>query len=150
MTTRATELGSADFWNRLATDPKQLAMEVCTIDLNDLERTMYQHAGLRAWIGTVCENARVEKSKAEWRLEKAQASAFLTAKGANDPQTNKPKNVDTCKAEALLSPEVEAAQQALFGADEKYGALKAMVSALEERKDMIVQIAAKRRQEASA
>lgn len=143
-----TELGSPAFWARLASDPKALAVEVCTIDLVDLERTLYQHPGLRAWVGVACEDARVAKSRAEWNVKRSEAQAFITAKGELDEQTKKPKNADTCKAEATLSPAVEVAMLALFAADEKYGAFRAMTSALEERSQMLVQISARRRQEA--
>lgn len=145
---KPTELGSTEFWQRLAADPKALALEVCTIDAVDLERTMYQHPGLRAWVNAACEVARVEKGRAEFGITKARAVAFLKAKEAPDQQTNKQKNADTCKAEADASPEVEAAYERLFSADDQYGALRAMSTALEDRKDMLVQISAKRRQEA--
>lgn len=144
---KPTELGSKEFWDRLASDPKALAVEVCTIDLVDLDRTLYQHPGLRAWINVAFENAQTEKERAEWKVTKARAAAFLKAKEVPDPQTNKQKNADTCKAEAEQSPELEAAMQELFVAQDKLGALKAMAKALEDRKDMLVQISANRRKE---
>lgn len=144
---KQTELGSKEFWQRLREDPKALAVEVCTVSLVDLDKTLYEHSGLRAWVNTAYENARTAKAQAEWKVTKTRASVLLNAKATLDAQTNKPKTVDAVKAEVDNDPTVDAAENELLQADEKCGSLKAMANALEDRLQMLIQISANRRKE---
>lgn len=140
------ELGSPEFWLRLQSDPAALAALVCFIDIVDLDTTLQHHAALHAWINAAHEVARVDEERARWALTRDRAVALLQARGV-DPHTKKPKTVDVLDAEADSSDAVQSATAALMAAQEKRGALRAMASALEDRKDMLIQIAAKRRQE---
>lgn len=142
-----TPLGVPVWWDRLNTEPQKLAAEVCLVDVSKLDETLQGHPALRAWVNAVHEGARIEEEQAKWQVTKSYALAFLRAKTTPDPDTGKGKNVDTLKAEAESDPEHVAAQEALFVIQRKRGALRAMADALEDRKDMLIQIAAKRRKE---
>lgn len=132
-----TDLGSNEFWERIQREPARLAAEVCFVDVVNLVETLQKHPGLRAWVNAQHEVARIEEERAKWELTKARARALLDAKGT----------VDERKAAAEIAPAVIAAQEALFGTQEKRGALRAMADALEDRLQMLIQIAAKQRQE---
>lgn len=133
----AVELGSKDFWDMLAADPRKLAVEVCKVDIRMLDLTLQHHPALRAWVNAAHEMAKVEEERALWGLRVARARAVLASAGT----------VQEREAQTELAEGVKVAQEAVFLAQEKRGALRAMASALEDRKDMLIQIAAKRRKE---
>lgn len=141
------ELGSVEFWDKLAADPAHLASAVCMIDITDLDLTLQFHAALHAWINAAHEVARVEEERTRWNLTRERALALLHARSGLDQTTGKAKTVDVLAAEADVAPAVQQANEELLAAMEKRGALRAMASALEDRKDMLIQIAAKRRAE---
>ena len=132
-----TDLGSAEFWQRIQADPARLAAEVCFVDVAELDKTLQKHPSLRAWVNATHEVARIEEERAKWRLTVARARALLAATGT----------VDERKALADTAEPVQQATEAVFAAQEKRGALRAMADALEDRVQMLVQIAAKQRQE---
>jgi hypothetical protein len=140
------ELGSTEFWERLSSSAEQLCWEVCSIDLVNLDQTLQRHAALRGWVNAAHEAARVVEERAKWDLTKAEARAIIAARDIVDAKGKTPP-VEIVKAQAALDPNVEAATIALRATEERRGALRAMSSALEDRKDMLVQLAAKRRQE---
>lgn len=141
------ELGSQEFWERLRTDPALLAHEVCRIDLADLQGTLQHHAGLRAWVNAAYETARVQEERAKWALTKAEARATLRARDEPDPATGKAKTVAVVAAEVAEEPEVQACTARLLDAQQQVAALRAMAHALEDRKDMLVQLSANMRAE---
>lgn len=132
-----TDLGSNEFWERIQREPARLAAEVCFVDVVNLELTLQKHPGLRAWVNAQHEVARVDEERKKWELTVARARALIAATGT----------VDERKAQAEIAPSVIAAQEALFAVQEKRGALRAMADALEDRVQMLIQIAAKQRQE---
>lgn len=132
-----TDLGSGEFWQRLSAEPAKLAAEVCFIDVANLEQTLQKHPGLHAWVLAQHEVARIEEERAKWRMTVAHARALLAVSGT----------VDERRAQAESADSVQAAQEAVFAAQEKRGALRAMADALESRTQMLVQISAKQRQE---
>ena len=142
-----TELGSVEFWERVENDPERLAMEVCKVDLVNLEQMLQKHPSTRAWVNAAHEVARIDEERARWHVTKARAEALLAAKSVPDPHTGKPKTVNVLDAEVECVESVRAATEELLAAQEKRGALRAMADALEDRKDMLIQIAAKQRQE---
>jgi len=142
-----TELGSAEFWQKIRDEPERIAAEVCLIDTTNLDLTLQRHASLHAWINAAHESARIAEERARWEVTKAYALALLAAKAIPDPQTGKGKTVDVFKAEADASAAVQDANEALLLAQAKRGTLRAMASALEDRRDMLIQISAKRRQD---
>lgn len=141
------ELGSAQFWKRLDENPAALAREVCFVDVVNLDETLQQHAALRAWINAAYESARIIVERAKWDETKARALGMLRAKSAVDPDTGKFKTVQILEAEVDADERVERTVQLVHTAQDRAGALRAMSKALEDRKDMLVQIAAKQRQE---
>jgi len=132
-----TDLGSQEFWQRIHAEPAKLAAEVCFVDVAQLELTLQKHPALCAWVLAQHEVARIEEERAKWRLTVARARAYLGAAGT----------VDERKSAVDTNGEVEAAQEAVFGVQEKRGALRAIADALDDRTQMLVQIAAKQRQE---
>jgi len=144
-----TELGSAEFWERIKNEPAKLAAELCFIDLTQLDVALQKHPSLHAWVNAEHEVARIAESRADWELIKARARALLVAKATPDTHTNKMKTVDVLDAEADTHESVQNAKLLLFDAQEKRGALRAIMDAMEGRIQMLVQIAAKQRQEAN-
>ncbi len=143
----AIELGNAKFWERLESDPKKLAMEVCLIDISNMNAALQKHAALRAWVNAAHESARIEEEQADYALTKAKATALLKAKEAKDKHTEKPKTVEVLKAETELDDAVIAAQSEYFIYARKRGALRAMSQALEDRLQMLIQLSANQRKE---
>lgn len=141
------ELGSKVFWERLASDPKKLAAEVCMVDTVDLEKTLQRQSSLHAWVNAAHESARIELERMKWEETKARARALLIAKESKDPNTEKAKIAEVLKAEVEIDPAVIAATEAVFTADRNRGGLRAMSSALEDRLQMLIQLSAKQRQE---
>lgn len=142
-----TELGSDEFWTRIAQDPARLAAEICFVDVANLDTTLQRHAGLRAWVNAAHEVARTDEERAKWELTKARALAYQKARADLDPISGKAKTVQALEAEVDLAESVQAATERLLTTQAKRGSLRAMADALEDRKDMLIQIAAKNRQE---
>lgn len=141
-------LGGAAFWEQLSDNPARLAAQVCLIDVHNMDRTLQRHASLRAWVNAQHETARVEEERAKWELTKTRARVLLQdVRMTADSQTGKTKTKDVAEAEVELHDDVVACTEALLTAQQKRGALRAMADALEDRKDMLVQIAAKNRRE---
>lgn len=143
------KLGSDAFWRQLESNPMNLAREVAEIDLIDLETTLQQHPALRAWVNAAYETARIEEERAKWELGKVKADILLRAKAESDPDTGKAKTVGVIDAEVNADPSVQEFEDALMAVSQKRGVLQAISRALEDRKDMLIQIAAKHRQESS-
>lgn len=141
------ELGSPQFWDALKTNPEQLAVTVCSINAADLDRTLQEHPALVAWVVAAHESAKIVEARARWELTKAEAIVTLRAKAQDDPDTEKPKTIQVLRAEVDASPEVGEATDHLFTTQERTAALRAMVEALRDRRDMLVQLAAKQRDE---
>jgi hypothetical protein len=141
------KLGTEAFWNLLREDPSGLAREVCSIDLVDLETTLQQHPSLRAWINAAFETSRVQEERAKWTLTKTRAKALLIAKAATDPHTGKNKTVGVLDAEVDNHAAVQEAMEELLDLSQMRASLRAMADSLEDRKDMLIQIAAKHRRE---
>ncbi len=141
------KLGESAFWDMMESNPALLAKNVCAIDLTDLETTLEKHSALRGWVSAAYETSRVAEERAKWNLTKARARVLLEVKAELDPHTGKGKTVAVVEAEVDLHPEVEATVLAFHDASEKKGALRAMTVGLSDRKDMLIQIAAKQREE---
>lgn len=141
------ELGSAEFWDALATEPEKLAAAVCFVDVVKLDETLQHHAALHAWIAAAHEIARIEEEKAKWEATRTHAEQLLLAREEPDPITQKAKTVDVIKAQADDSKALQEAMTAQFAAGRKRAVLRAMDKALEDRKDMLVQLSARQRRE---
>ena len=145
--TPAIQLGDEAFWASLTNDPARLAAEVCSIDLVNMEETLQKHASLRAWVNGAHEVARIAEERAKWDETRMRATVLLEAKRELDANTGKHKTVAVLEAEVIINQRVVDAMTVLFTQQEKRGALRAMSNALEDRKDMLIQIAAKQRKE---
>ncbi len=143
----APKLGTIDFWDQLIKNPAKLAREVCTIDVISLDKTLQEHPALRAWINASFEAARIEEEKGKWDVTKTRAMVLYAASRENDEKTGKTKTLAVLEAEVDCNPKVQAAVEKLHHLQEVRGSLKAMADALSDRKDMLVQIAAKQRRE---
>ena len=141
-------LGSPAFWDMLKSNPERLAKEVCSIDLIDLETTLCQHPPLRAWVTAAYETARIDEERAKWILNRTEAEILIATRKTFDGHTGKPKTVAVVNAEVETHEEVIAAKHTYLEKMRVRTALEAMVRTLTDRKDMLVQIAAKHRQEA--
>jgi hypothetical protein len=145
-TALAKLLGTKEFWQRLRTSPAQLAAEVCSINIVQIDETLQMHASLRAWVNAALEVARIDEAKLTWHETKTRAAILLMLKRI-DPDTNKPKTVTMLDAEAIQQPELQKITEQILKQKEITGGLKAIEKALEDRKDMLIQIAAKQRKE---
>lgn len=150
------DLGTKEFWKRLQDDPAALAAEVCSVDVANLDQTLQRHAALRAWVAAAFEVARITEERLKWELTKMRAMVLLTAKIQRDPHTGdekgknqKVKTLAVLEAEVDTHCDVQDCTTALHNQQEIKGVLRAMTTALEDRKDMLIQIAAKQRQEAA-
>lgn len=141
------ELGDREFWARLESDPKQLAAEVCSINVVSLNQTLEQHPALRAWVTAAYEVARIDEERAQWEVTKASARALLKAKEEKDTNTGKAKTGEVLKAEAEVDADVVRLTEELLRAQHKRSALRAMSTALEDRLQMLIQISANQRNE---
>jgi len=141
------ELGSPEFWKKLEEDPRNLAAEICTIDLVSIRMTLQYHAALRAWLNAAHEIARTDELRAEFEQTRTRARIMLAAKESLDHVTGKAKTVDVLKAEVEVHPDVVKADEEYLTARRKTGALRAMSSAGEDRLQMLVQLAARQRAE---
>lgn len=141
---RHPDLGSPEFWEQLEANPSRLAAAVCFIDATRLNQTMEGQPGLRAWVSAAYEVARSEESSAKWEVTKARARALIHAKQTKD-EGGKSRTDKTAEAEADLA--IDAEMQRLIAAEKKRGALRALSTAMEDRKDMLIQLSANRRQE---
>ena len=141
------KLGTGAFWKKLTDDPARLAAEVCSVDVVNLDDTLQHHAALRAWVSAAHETARINEERIKWEETKARAIALLAAKAIPDPDTGKSKTVAVLNAEVDLTKAVQTIVDRLHNQQEIRGTLRAMTNALEDRKDMLIQIAAKQRKE---
>ena len=142
------ELGSPAFWKDLKKDPSRMAFELCKIDLVDLEKTLQHQPSLTAWIVAAYETARVQEEKAKWELEVEKARALIKMKGTLDSDTGKNKTVAVLNAEVELCGPVIDLTEYLLDCQDTRAALRAIVQGLSDRKDMLIQISARHRQEA--
>ena len=140
-------LGTKEFWTQLTKDPATLAKAVCTIDLVELDTTLQQHPALRAWINAAHEVARIEEEKLKWEETRTRAAVLLAAHRLMDETTGKVKSVAVLTAEVDCDDMVQSIVERLHKQQEIRAALRAMANALEDRKDMLIQIAAKHRKE---
>ena len=141
-----TALGTREWWERLSNEPSMLAAEVCSINIANLDVALQKHPALRAWVNAAHESARIAEERALWDVTRAKAMAMLEARETADA-SGKSKTVQVLDAEVNVNENVVAAMDRLLAAQEKRGALRAMTSALEDRKDMLIQISSNRRKE---
>lgn len=144
---KVTELGSVAFWNLLKLQPESLARSICTINLNNLEQELEQHPAIRAWVTAAYETARIKEEQAKWELTKIRSRTLLNAKEEKDSISGKAKTIQQLDAEVDIHQEVIDATTKYYEASTISGVLKAMTKGLEDRKDMLIQLAVRQREE---
>lgn len=119
-----------------------LVADYCKIDLANLEIALSRQASLYAYTVAAFEMSKVDEARKKWQLEAAEGEVYEALMRSSEKMTVAAANKITPKA----AP-VKEAQEAIFKAQGVSARLKALVSGLEHRKDMLIQISARQRQE---
>lgn len=114
----------------------------CHINLADLQTVLSRHAGLYAYAMAAHEAAKVQETILRVARDKVEAD-YLEL---NTPSGTKP-NATAIGIAVRRYPPYQTADTDLRNQQIVVGRLKALVSGLEHRKDMLVQIAAAKRRE---
>ena len=129
--------------SRLFEEPDVVIAEMVFIDLMDLERCMVGHARLYGHIAGLCENAKAEAAAAKYDLEFVASQVFreLSSEGT--------VRIAVSRTEIAVKETLRYQNQLkkLQAKDKVFSVLKRCLEALEHRRDMIIQIAARQRQE---
>lgn len=129
-------------WDAISTASEKQVAELCNIDLSDLIRAMRHHAALYAWVAWKFEAAKVAEVQADYDVELAKAQA------SNDLMTADPSMaVNRVEKLVPLQPKYRAAVRKHIEARKELAPLKALITGLDHRRDMIVQIASRQKKE---
>jgi hypothetical protein len=123
-------------------DPAAEIARVCAIDVTDMETVMQAHPALFGYASASYEVARAQQSTAEWSLDRTKAAVFEEKK-AEDPKAS----VSGIKEVLENDPKVIAASNEVLQSTRRALLLKSLVNALDHRRDMIIQISARHREE---
>ncbi len=112
----------------------------CRIDLANLDAALSRHAALFAYAMAAFEMAKVAEARIKWRTEvvKSEEFAKIQLKG---------KSATAAEKLILTLDSVQTVMDELHASQEVTGRLRALINGLEHRRDMLVQISAKQRQE---
>lgn len=124
----------------LRDNPAFEVARICQIDTRDLDRALMTQAGLAAYAYSLHESARAAEQEAKYAYERAKAEEFsrLRDGGAAIGQANE---------QAELGEAVSAARQAAMAKEATTRQYYALVRGLEQRRDMLIQLSARQRQE---
>ena len=120
--------------------------EIVKITEADLTEEFIKQPSLYAWFATLCEFASAEVETKKMNLSIDRANLDAEKRAALLSATKKP-------TEAMVGSAIDVderyvtAQKALIEAKRQYGILKGIVKALEQRKDMLIQVGSTKRQE---
>lgn len=128
--------------DRLLESPALEAAKLCAINLADIEDTMQKHPALFAYAAASYEVERVKEARAKAGLERIRAEVFQIE--------SQDKAVSRVKEEIDANPRVIAAQDILLRTQQRVAVLRAVVESLTQRRDMLIQLAARQRQEIRA
>lgn len=137
-------LGTDTFWTELKERPAELARRICEVDVADLHGTLQRHSALRAWINAAHETAKIHEERCKWKLTRVRARVRFEIK--EDPDLDA-RTVADLDAAVELHPDVVSATDTYLDAGGVRAALRAMSDAMEDRKDMLIQISANMRRE---
>ncbi len=129
----------------LYTEPAKQAAQICTINLGDLWTTLAVHPALVAFVVASYESARISEARTKAELERTRARQY-TRIVEEQPKLAAGK----VEMQVESTEAVEHAYNDWLDAAAKTAALKAVVTGLEHRKDMLVQIASRQKQEMKA
>lgn len=120
----------------------EVVAQYCEINLADIETALSRQASLYSYVVAAYELAKVAEAQEKWNFEQTKADAFIKIQSL-DPK----ESATSIDRKILQAQTVRDAAKAHFSAQANTARLKALVSGLEHRRDMLVQIAAKMRQE---
>lgn len=126
----------------LASAPEVTVAELCRIDLADLISTMELHPSLYGYAAASYESAKVAEVQAAAEVDRLKAQVFLDLATA-DPSLA----VNRLDRLTETDPKYQGAVTKHHQAKRDAGALRALVTALEHRRDMIIQIASRQKRE---
>ena len=122
--------------------------DVVQIKEADLSEEFVKQPSLYAWFATLCEfaSAEVETQKMNLSILRANLDGEKRVELADSGK----KATETMVNSAItVDPKHQGAETALIESKRQYGILKGIVKALEQRKDMLIQIGSTKRQELS-
>lgn len=120
----------------------QQVANYCRIDLANLDTALARHPALYAYTVAAYELSKVQEARKKWEVEEAKAFTYQALQ-AVDQKTS----VSSADKKIPNSANVKAAMESLFSIQGVVARLKALSAGLEHRRDMLVQISAKQRQE---
>lgn len=128
-------------WERLQEEDEEYIRELTAVDPTNLQAAMENQPWLYYLASRAYEKARSRREKAEGRVEFVEAEEFNRYREANDFA------IDHCNAKVDQSSRVQKARQRARRARADERLKRALRNALEQRKDMIVQMSAMQRTE---
>lgn len=120
----------------------EMVAEYCRIDLSNLDLALSRHSSLYAYTVAAYELARVQEARAKWSLEVTKSDVYQVLV-EKDPKVS----VSAADKSIARAVTTKTAMEEMFKAQVAVARLKALVSGLEHRRDMLVQISARQRQE---
>ena len=128
----------------LTKNPALETARLVAVDVHDLENVMANHVGLFAYAVALFEEAKTTETAAKQDLDFMKSSEYRDLFNAEQMTLGKAE-----KVVGGLST-VRTYTRKWLAAHKMTGTLRALVQALDHRRDMIVQIAARQRQEIAA
>jgi hypothetical protein len=129
-------------FKELKEEPEETVADLCSINLQHLETALQNQASLLAYATAAYENARVDETQAEWDLEETEAEVF------NAIQEKEPGlAIGRTDKRVEAHERVKEARRDLADKRRMVANLKALVNGLHHRRDMLVQLSARQRQE---
>jgi hypothetical protein len=128
-------------FQKLFEAPETEIVEIVRISLRNLLETMARHPGIYGYAAAAFEAGKVRQLELEYGVKQAKARAF----------SHFLQQTSATAADKLVDGDqgVIEAQATLIRQMREVAALGALVRALDHRRDMLVQIAARQRQEAT-
>lgn len=138
------DINLSEILNPTLTDDQAEAKvsEYCRIDLANLDLALSRHAALYAYSVAAYELAKVQEARAKWKLEGTKAMVF----GALTEKDSKIAVAAADKKIPLAIP-VKEAMEEMLTIQSTVARLRGLAAGLEHRRDMLVQISARQRQE---
>lgn len=116
--------------------------EYCRINLANLDEALQRQPSLFAYASACFEMAKVNEAKAKWDMEVALSQAFQVFMDQDSKMT-----VGAAEKKMKSVPSVQEAVRVYHQAMQLCARLKGLTNGLEHRRDMLVQLSARERQE---
>lgn len=131
----------------LDTDPDKEAARICEINLADLVGTMQRHPGVVAYVHAQYEAARIKEALTRQKFENVKAAIADQLAKTPVESTGKMPSVAAVEMAVKNDLNVQQAYQKYLQAVGETSLFKPIITGLEHRRDMLVQIASRQRQE---